>query len=298
MEDADLEMDLESEEEGSGAFVSAYVSGAVTPSVDEVVGGQGGGAGDQPWKFVTFASSKWFKLSEELLLLPGREGEQWKRDQAGFDDLRHSKAQFAERSTLVRGKIQFLPAYGRKEGEHVKLTDKLFGTNMSCGHDDKYNTSLPCDDAESQSDNFVSIFDGVGQCGVWSGRFARTLAKFSKMEADIDRLPTHLVSPKHNRSNNILEEAHEHAWRRLSNNSLESPGASTAVVLSLVSRPEASRPEERHSLHEYVKGDSRSSAPLVPAPPPLLRDCRELGPGPALLLLPRPPKRSQGGAAW
>ncbi|KAJ1486812.1 hypothetical protein T484DRAFT_1942681 [Baffinella frigidus] len=123
---------------------------------------------------------------------------------------------------------------------------------MSCGDDDRYNTSLPCDDAESQSDNFVSIFDGVGQCGVWSGKFARYLAQFSKKEADIDLLPASLL-PGQNRSDNILQEAHQHAWARLNtNNPLTSSGASTAVVLSLVSRP-----EDRHSLHQYVYGDSR-----------------------------------------
>jgi len=221
---------------------STFPSGAVTPSVEEVVGGQGGGAGDQPWKFVTFASSNWVKLSEELLQLSGQpwEGEQWKRDQAGFDELRRSKAQFAERFTVIRGKIQFEP------NERVKLNDVA------------YATSLPCDDAESQSDNFVSIFDGVGSLGVWSGKFARYLAQFSKKEADVDQLPASLL-PGQNRSDNILQEAHAAAFVELKNKARqpggdpqEVSGASTAVVLSLVSRP-----GDKHALHQYVYGDSR-----------------------------------------
>ena len=142
----------ESEEEGSEACFSTYPSGAITPMVDEAAGGQGGGAGDKPWEFVAFSSSRWKKVAEDLLMFSGKGGgEQWKLDQAGFDVLRGSKAQFAERFTVIRGKLKF----NLKLGERAKTTDPSYGM------------SLPCDDAESQSDNFVSVFDGVGQGGVW-----------------------------------------------------------------------------------------------------------------------------------
>jgi len=177
---------------------------------------------------------------------------QWKRDQAGFDAERRSKAQFAERFTVIRGKIQFAPR------EVVKLNDVT------------YKTFLPCDDAESQSDNFVSIFDGVGSLGVWSGKFARHLAMFSKERAAVDQLPSNLLAPNANRSKNILEKAHQTASDTLTdrNDPQESSGNSTAVVLSLVSLPgdeaamDGGEGRKKHTVHEYVYGDSRSSAPL------------------------------------
>ena len=141
----------ELDEEGS----EACVSGAITPiEEEEAVSGQGGGAGDGPWKFLTFSSSKWVKLAGGVLQLIGEKGcEQLTRDEAWFDKERRSKAQFAERFTVIRGKLKF--NFKCVPPERVKITDPT------------YNMSLPCDDAESQSDNFVSVFDGVGAHGVW-----------------------------------------------------------------------------------------------------------------------------------
>ena len=138
------------DEEGS----EACVSGAITPIEEEeaVAGTSMARPLAGPWKFVTFSSSKWVRLAGGVLQLIGKKGdEQLTRDEAWFDKERRSKAQFAERFTVVRGKLKF----NRRNGELVKITDP------------EYESSLPCDDAESQSDNFVSIFDGVGACRVW-----------------------------------------------------------------------------------------------------------------------------------
>ena len=144
----------ELEDEGS----EACVSGAITPiEEEEAVGGTSmarplAATRDGPWKFLTFSSSKWVRLAGGVLQLIGKKGdEQLTRDEAWFDKERRSKAQFAERFTVVRGKLKF----NRRNGELVKITDP------------EYESSLPCDDAESQSDNFVSVFDGVGGGRVW-----------------------------------------------------------------------------------------------------------------------------------
>jgi len=72
----------------------------------------------------------------------------------------------------------------------------------------------------------------------------------------------------------MLQEAHAAASTLLRNRKdpQEYSGASTAVVLSLVSRPEDGHsPEDRktvHSLHEYVYGDTRSPSPVFCAARP------------------------------
>jgi serine/threonine protein phosphatase PrpC len=118
--------------------------------------------------------------------------------------------------------------------------------------------TMPCDDASSESDNFLSVFDGVGACGVWSGKFARQLAiearRHSKNEVCLFDKDKELTKDKDNRSITILKSAHRKSIENLEKR-MKEPGASTAVVLSLTSCPGTSG--QKHVLHECVYGDSR-----------------------------------------
>jgi serine/threonine protein phosphatase PrpC len=111
------------------------------------------------------------------------------------------------------------------------------------------------------SDNFIGVFDGVGQGGYWSGTFARELARKCSLSATV-----YTPNPT-NRSSDILFEALEKAQMRAQNDQVNEVrraiftqvcqrtkkvleplhGSTTALVLSLVGK----------YVHDSVYGDCR-----------------------------------------
>jgi len=215
-----------------------YPSGMLSPSDDL---SKTSSIDVDAWKFATFSSSLWLDFDGNMQLTSKGSSSELEPNQGltrpkeWFGSLRREKAQFAERFNVIRG----MPHLSGK------TENKL----------EKYVRSLPCDDISSESDNFLSVFDGVGELGKSAGKFARQLANNAEIHSRInfpakDRPP---ATVKDNWSNQILDVAHRDTVRRW--NREWGPGASTAVVLSLTSCSGASG--RTHTLHECVYGDSR-----------------------------------------
>ena len=226
---------------------SPWHSGFATPELKSNVETPPSGMDARKWKFATFASSCWVQKDGRMeLASENNEGpqtrseERWVQSREWFDSVRREKAQFAERFNVIRG-MPYLS--GKTENKLEKYMNPK---------------TMPCDDASSESDNFLSVFDGVGACGVWSGKFARQLAiearRHSKNEVCLFDKDKELTKDKDNRSITILKSAHRKSIENLEKR-MKEPGASTAVVLSLTSCPGTSG--QKHVLHECVYGDSR-----------------------------------------
>jgi len=118
--------------------------------------------------------------------------------------------------------------------------------------------TMPCDDASSESDNFLSVFDGVGACGVWSGKFARQLAiearRHSKNEVCLFDKDKELTKDKDNRSITILKSAQN--------------GRVAEVEWLIGARADLEAKNEVSAAHRHrVAADPAPPRPSTPPPP-------------------------------
>ena len=110
---------------------------------------------------------------------------------------------------------------------------------------------LPCDDAFAHDDNFMGVFDGVGEMGYQSGQMARILA--SRCISSSQDVTSGMI---HNRSYEILRIVHEKSIAMIQTrfplmHGKPFIGASTASIVSLIKK------RDEFELHCAWHGDSQ-----------------------------------------
>ncbi len=196
-------------------------------------------AGNQPYEFQVFSVSDWTRKEVRGKTYYFHNETDSVMTVENFNRVHADFAQFSERFLFVRC------------DQKKKVRRKTEG----------YDRLRVCEDAAAMSDNFICVFDGVGEGGYWSGTFARELARRSYSHSTI-----YMPSVK-NRSTDILFDALEDAHRKaLKDQSDEKrrarckqlsartgkvlmprDGSSTALVLSLV----------RGRIYDSIYGDCR-----------------------------------------
>jgi len=184
------------------------------------------------YTFATFAASEWQVYSSNGKRMYSRQDLTYGEE--NFMKLSDSYLQFSERFVFIRAKPSNTAITRDAPLRNCPCLNGKY--NLQCHH-------IPCDDAFAHGDNFMGVFDGVGQGRYPSGQFARVLAKqciSSSREVTAGDIP--------NRSYEILRIAHEECITRFDH---KFPGSSTASIVSLIKN------KNDFELHCSWHGDSQ-----------------------------------------
>ena len=169
------------------------------------------------YTLVTFAASEWQEHTTNGKQMYSRQDLTYGQEK--FEKLSAQYLQFSERYVFMRAKPKNTRNY----------------------------LEIPGDDAFAHGDNFMGVFDGVGEGGYDSGHMARTLATES-ISSSRD-----VTSQIDNRSYEILRIAHENSIESIRAEYLGRTfiGSSTASIVSLIKK------SDKFELHCAWHGDSQ-----------------------------------------